>query len=169
MPTPSPATDNTAHTVLHGVWTGVTNTASQHPWLVVVLALLVLTALVRSVRVAIHSGPRDPVRRFTRTDKATLLARAGRRCEHHGWIGGRCASTEKLEADHVHPWSRGGSTHVGNGQILCHAHNRTKNASIPWDRSLRKLAVRRASYYPGEADRAVVRKIRRPANVSSSE
>jgi hypothetical protein len=53
--------------------------------------------------VAYPATSRDPIRRFDRGDKAELLRRAGRRCEHHGWISGRCKATEFLEADHVHP------------------------------------------------------------------
>jgi hypothetical protein len=56
--------------------------------------------------------------------------------------------TPLLETDHVHPWSRGGWTHVSNGQILCKRHNREKRASIPFGWQLRGLAKRRAAYYP---------------------
>jgi hypothetical protein len=146
---------------VHAVWTGITHALIQNPWLAVVLAVVVGSALVRSVRRAIHSGPRDPIRLFPRADKRILLERAGRRCEHHALIGGRCAATERLEADHVHPHSQGGWTHISNGQILCKRHNRTKSAGIPWNRSLRKLAERRAVYYPVGVDGTVCR--RRPA------
>lgn len=163
-PSSSPTPESPTHALLHGIWQGITQTASTHPWVLVVLGLIVLTGIVRSVRVAIHSGPRDPVRRFTRADKQLLLTWAGHRCEHHGWLTGRCRATEKLEADHVHPHSRGGWTNISNGQILCQQHNRAKNAGIPWDRSLRRLAERRSAYYPTSVDRAVVR--RRPRKVN---
>jgi hypothetical protein len=54
-------------------------------------------------RVIYRSSPRASTRRFSRAQKATILARAGGRCEHHAWILGRCNVTEALEADHVHP------------------------------------------------------------------
>ena len=160
MPTPAPqppAAANPLHAVLHGFWIGLEQTATRNPWIVAVVGLVLVTAIVRSARVAIHSGPRDPVRRFPRRDKAVLLARAGHRCEHHGLFG-RCMSTDRLEADHIHPHSRGGWTHVSNGQILCKGHNQAKRANIPWDRSLRKISERRASYYPQDADRTIVRR-----------
>lgn len=161
----SPPNPGTA--VLHGVIDGVHDTASQHPWLVVLLVALLIPGLVRSARVAMHTGPRDPVRRFTRADKQLLLTYAGNRCEHHGPFGHRCRATDRLEADHVHPHSRGGWTHLSNGQILCKAHNREKNAAIPWNRSLRRLAERRGSYYPESVERAVVR--RRPRRAAAPE
>ena len=87
MPTPAPASPNSpdpAGTMLHGIWSGLVGAAHQHPWLVAVVALMLLAGVVRSARVAIHTGPRDSVRCFTRVDKNTLLARAGHRCEHMG-------------------------------------------------------------------------------------
>jgi hypothetical protein len=170
MPTPSPspaATPNPAHIILDGFWRAATNLATHEPWIVALFALVLGVAMVRSARVAIHTGPRDPVRLFTRADKALLLARAGHRCEFHGVIGGRCRSVDRLEADHIHPWSRGGATHVSNGQILCQTHNRDKSAAIPWDRSLRKLAERRAMYYPQDADRTVVRRHSKRASAAA--
>jgi hypothetical protein len=124
-----------------------------------VLLLLAGTQLVHAV--AHPSTGRDPVRRFDRADKAELLRRAGGRCEHHGWPFGRCTATELLEADHVHPWSRGGWTHISNGQILCKRHNREKRATIPFNWQLRGLAKRRAAYYPPGQPGTVIR--RRPA------
>jgi hypothetical protein len=147
--------------IVHAVWSGITHLFVQSPWPAVILALAVSSALVRSARIAIHSSPHDPVRLFTRADKQILLERAGHRCEHHALIGGRCAARERLEADHVHPHSRGGWTHITNGQILCRSHNRAKSAGIPWNRSLRKLAERRAVYYPAGVNGTVRR--RRPA------
>jgi hypothetical protein len=161
MPTPAPPSPNSTNptgAMLHSVWNGFATEADQHPWLVPLVALVVLAAMVRAARVAIHSGPRDATRCFSRADKNVLLARAGNRCEHHGLFGGRCRSTERLEADHVHPWSRGGWTNVNNGQILCRSHNGAKSAAIPWDRSLRKLAERRAAYYPSGTERNVLRR-----------
>lgn len=156
-PAPSPSPTDIPGTVFHGIWNGITGAASQNPWLAVLAALLVISALVRSARVAIHTGPRDPVRCFPRRDKAALLAWAGHRCEHHGLFG-RCTSTDRLEADHIHPHSRGGWTHVSNGQILCKTHNQAKRANIPFDRSLRKISERRAAYYPTDADRTIIRR-----------
>ena len=32
----------------------------------------------------------------------------------------------EMEADHVTPWSKGGSTQAGNCEMLCKTHNRAK-------------------------------------------
>ncbi|HJQ43731.1 MAG TPA: HNH endonuclease signature motif containing protein [Jatrophihabitantaceae bacterium] len=122
----------------------------------------VVASIVRFAREIIHPrSRRDPVRRFCRADKAVILARAGNRCEHHGWLFGRCRATDRLEADHVHPHSRGGQTAIANGQALCRRHNREKRASVPFNRSLRTLAKRRAGYFPPAHDPTVVRYARR--------
>lgn len=167
MPSPAPSETNPMQIALHGVETAFGGLSSEHPLLLVALALIVVGIITRRARVLIHSGPRDRQRRFTRADKSALLALAGNRCEHHGLLTGRCRLTKDLEADHVHPWSRGGWTHMRNGQILCRAHNRTKRAAIPWNRTLRKLAERRATYYPTGAERTIVRRPPRRSRKSS--
>lgn len=165
-PPATPPTENPLHAFVHGFLTEIADVASRHPWVPVVLGLIVASTLVSSARKAIHDGPRDPVRCFSRSDKALLLAWSGHRCEHHGLFG-RCEATERLEADHIHPHSRGGWTRVSNGQILCRAHNRAKRANIPWDRSLRKMSERRAAYYPAGVHRAIVRRQPRQAKKAS--
>ena len=133
-----------AGAVWSGMWTAITHT----PWIGAVLALLVVGSVVGFARSVIHSGPKDPVRRFCRADKAIILSRAGGRCEYHGWLFGRCRVTEGLEADHVHPHSRGGWTHISNGQALCKRHNQQKRANVPFDVQLRRLEKRRLGYFP---------------------
>ena len=131
---------------------------SSSPWLAAVFALIVLRALTRTVRSVIHGGhPKDPVRLFSGPARAEIFARAGRRCEQHSWLVGRCRETRRLQADHVHPHSRGGATAVQNGQALCGRHNSRKAASVPWDWQLARLARRRDSYFPAGIPRHVVR------------
>ncbi len=96
-----------------------------------------------------------------------VVNRSGHRCEHHPVVGGRCRATEDLQADHVHPHSRGGATAVENAQALCRRHNKRKSARVPWDWQLRRLAHRRAAYFPPGAPTAVVRRPQRPAEVTS--
>src|SRR3954464_606299 len=130
--------------VAHGAWRAIT----QSPWLGALLAVLIVSGVVRFVRDIVHSGhPKDAVRRFSHADRRVIFARAGGRCEHHFPIFGRCRTTTGLEADHVHPYSRGGWTSVSNGQALCRRHNREKSARVPWDWQLDKLAKRRATYF----------------------
>ncbi|MGY1653410.1 HNH endonuclease [Geodermatophilus sp. SYSU D01119] len=124
--------------------------------------------VVGVARAVVHGRhPRDPVRRFSRTDRRAVLDRAGHRCEHHSLVEGRCRATEDLQADHVHPHSRGGATAVENAQALCRRHNERKSARVPWDRELRRLAHRRAAYFPPGVPTAVVRRPQRPAEVTS--
>jgi hypothetical protein len=155
--------------MLHGIWQGFVSAVSASPWLGVILVIAVAGGVVRFVRSVIHSGPRDPVRRFSRADKAAIVGRAGGRCEHHGWLFGRCRETERLEADHVHPHSRGGWTNIANGQALCRRHNREKRASVPFNFQLRGLEKRRAAYYPTGVPGAVVRRDRAAGRAASDQ
>jgi HNH endonuclease. len=147
-----------ASQVLHSVWSGIWSAASASPWLAALLALVVVGSIVRGVRFVIHSGPRDPVRRFPTSFKREIVRRAGGRCEHHSLLFGRCRSTRDLEADHVHPHSRGGWTNIANGQALCRRHNRLKRASVPFGFQLRALERRRARYFPSGVGGAVIRR-----------
>jgi hypothetical protein len=159
-PTPSPtAPANPTSTIVHAVWTGLWGAITSSPLVAIFFGLAAAGAIVGFVRSIIHGGnPRDPIRRFSRTDKAEILRRAGGRCEHHGWLLGRCRATQTLEADHVHPWSRGGQTAVLNGQALCKRHNREKRATIPYGWQLRALDKRRAAYFPPAVSAAVMRR-----------
>jgi 5-methylcytosine-specific restriction endonuclease McrA len=139
------------------VWSGVWSMVTHSPWIGVVLALVAVTSLGRFGRSVIHSGPKDPVRRFSRADKAVILFRAGGRCEYHGSLFGRCRVTEGLEADHVHPHSRGGWTRISNGQALCKRHNRQKRATVPFDIQLRSLEKRRLGYFPEGTSGSIMR------------
>jgi hypothetical protein len=151
--------------ILRALWSGL----SASPITLLMLALLVVLALLRSVRAARWVLlPRDPLRRFTRADKALILARAGGRCEHHGLLDGRCRVTDRLEADHIHPHSRGGRTSLNNGQALCTRHNRRKSARVPYGWQLDRLATRRADYYPPGISTTVIRPSRRRATAGSA-
>ena len=156
-PPPTPATFD-AKALLAGIAHGFATAIAHSPWLGVVLAVVVLTVAVRFVRGIVHSGhPKDAVRRFSQPDRRVIFARAGNQCEHHFPIFGRCRTTSGLEADHVHPHSRGGWTSISNGQALCQRHNREKSARVPWNRQLNNLAKRRATYFLPGHDPVVVR------------
>jgi hypothetical protein len=162
IPAPSPPTPaNQLTTVWHSVWGGIWQAATSSPLVAVMLSLALIVAVASVVRGVIHGpGTGDPIRRFSRGDKAVLLARAGGRCERHGWITGRCDATEGLEADHIHPHSRGGQTAIANGQALCRRHNRAKRATVPFGWELKSLEKRRARYYPPDVSGAVSRRAR---------
>jgi hypothetical protein len=128
------------------------------PWLVGLLVLLAIGKLVQLGRAVVHGGHgRDPRRTFSRAEKVALLERAGHRCEHHSWLLGRWRETRALQADHVHPHSRGGATDVANGQALCRRHNRRKAARVPWGWELARLERRRHAYFHPGSVAAVVR------------
>ena len=131
---------------------------SSSPWLAAVFVLILLRALTRTVRSVIHGGHgKDPLRRFSGPARAEIFARAGHRCEQHSWLVGRCRQTQRLQADHVHPHSRGGVTAVQNGQALCERHNTRKAANVPWNWQLARLARRREGYFPAGPPRQVTR------------
>ncbi len=61
-------------------------------------------------------------RRFSSKQRLALAVLARFKCE-------RCGKPlDTFEADHVHPWCKGGETHVRNGQALCKACNRLKGS-----------------------------------------
>jgi hypothetical protein len=124
-----------------------------------VLAAGILGRVFRAIRWApITTAPKDPQRRFSGSERAVIMARAGGRCEFHGLLGGRCCQTERLHADRVHPHSRGGSTTVANGQVLCSRHNKEKAARIPFEWELRRIEKRRRTYFPQGMSGTVVRR-----------
>lgn len=127
-------------------------------WLVGLLVLLAIGKLVQLGRAIVHGRhPQDPRRRFSGRERAVILARAGGRCEAHAWLLGRCRQTGGLQADQVHPHSRGGATSVENSQALCAWRNRRKSARVPWNWELARLERRRRAYVPPDVGTTVVR------------
>jgi hypothetical protein len=170
-PTPPPAsmTDLVGTifgSVAHGLWLA----ATASPWTGAVFGLLVVMVMARVYRsirwASIANAGLDPLRRFSHLDRAAVMSRAGGRCERHGLLFGRCKVTERLHADHIHPHSKGGSTTVANGQVLCSQHNKQKAAKIPFNWELRRLEKQRASYFPADTSGAVVRRASRKATGS---
>lgn len=94
------------------------------------VVLFVIGAAVADLRRRWRARWVDTVRRFPKALKDAGLARAGGRCEHKHPLWFRCSSTERLHADHIIPWSKGGETSWENLQILCAKHNRAKSAWI---------------------------------------
>jgi 5-methylcytosine-specific restriction endonuclease McrA len=73
----------------------------------------------------------DPQRNFTKDIKDELY-RKSPRCAHVSDDGTRCSETSynKLEVDHILPWSKGGRTSLDNAQLLCNSHNTSKGNRI---------------------------------------
>ena len=108
--------------------------------LVAVLGVLTLGFILRYER-----RRRDRQRLFTWAQKQTLIAQAAGRCEHKLPLWRRC-SAAGVEADHIIPWSRGGTTRLENGQLLCRRHNRRKSNYVPTTLYLWRLERRRRKY-----------------------
>jgi hypothetical protein len=73
----------------------------------------------------------DPRRFFDDSEKQLVADRDGRRCAHKDEAtGSQCSETSynKLQVDHIKPWSKGGRTDVTNAQLLCAQHNGGKGA-----------------------------------------
>jgi hypothetical protein len=102
----------------------------------IVLAFLArsgLLAYVIAVTLAWYGTrrPRRPVgvgqrnsRAIQQSVRIEVAARDGARCCY-------CGSTEKLQFDHIIPYSAGGLATVDNIQLLCGPCNRRKGASLP--------------------------------------
>lgn len=69
--------------------------------------------------------PKDPTRAFTRDQRLVIWRRDGESCQECG----RPVAFEEMQADHVLPHARGGTTVVENGQSLCGECNRRKGGT----------------------------------------
>ena len=67
----------------------------------------------------------DNQRDFTKKQRQEIEDRDGCVCKHDG-----CNVTEGLQVDHIKPWSKGGKTHIDNGQLLCSEHNLKKTDTM---------------------------------------
>lgn len=172
-PSPAPSADivGTFPQAFQSAFHQLLTTAMSSPVIMVLICVAAAIMLVRLYRrlrwAALRMAEKDRRRRFTGPDRVAILARAGDRCEYHGWIGGRCTATTKLHVDHIHPYSRGGSTTPGNAQVLCSRHNKEKSNRVPYNWQLRALEKRRLSYFPEGSNRTVVRRAR--AHVTAAE
>ena len=103
------------------------NGVPVHPRLAIgALATGTLRRLVFGADNAIINLGRS-VRTFPRHLRQALLVQGRGRC----CAPGCDAPVAWLEADHIHPWSRGGPTDIRNGQSLCGPHNRIKRDHGP--------------------------------------
>src|SRR5262245_59138986 len=74
----------------------------------------------------VKPGPaRDPRRRYNKSEHIALYLASDGNCSHCGQELG-----PGWHADHIDPWSVGGSTNVINGQALCAHCNLRKRASM---------------------------------------
>jgi hypothetical protein len=149
-------------TILHSLWHGLWLEMTSSPWTAALFSLAAIGVLVSVFRricwLPLTAAARDPIRRFVGAERAVILHWAGNRCERRGLLTGRCRQTTNLHVDHVHPHSRGGSTSVGNSQVLCSGHNKQKAARIPYNWVLRRLEKQRQWYFPPGTSGRVIRR-----------
>lgn len=89
--------------------------------LIVNAAELMATDAVRSKVVRTrYTEEREPISELTRV---LVLRRSKYRCD---W----CASPERLEIDHIVPWSAGGSNEIENLRTLCHDCNTKRSNRV---------------------------------------
>ena len=67
-----------------------------------------------------QARPGQGPRLFTGRVREYILRRDGYKCTN-------CGSTQRLEVDHIIPYSKGGKTVPSNGKTLCHICNQLKS------------------------------------------
>ncbi|MFI8778082.1 HNH endonuclease [Brachybacterium paraconglomeratum] len=120
---------------------------TQHPWLLVPVAVTLLAGVVLASPAGGACESRDPRRGFTVAERREAFERAGHRCEHKALLWHRCTNTP-TQGDHIFPWSRGGRTAMSNQQALCPFHNSRKSGTVPTRMYILRLQWRRRRYFP---------------------
>jgi hypothetical protein len=125
----------------------LTNLAATNPTMLMVAgAFIVMVVLIRVVARS-RPVPKDPSRLFSANQRAEGFARAGGRCELEGWGFTRCRRPAS-HGDHHYPWSRGGSTSMGNFVAACAKCNTSKGAKVPGFFTTLRMQARRRRYFP---------------------
>ena len=83
----------------------------------------------------------------------------GRWCGRAGGEKAYIQDWEKMEVDHIVPWSQGGSDALWNLQPLCKSCNRTKSNNMTFKDNLK--ATKNAIFHPGAALAVPVKKAAR--------
>ena len=92
-------------------------------------------AQVRSNFIRINPG----VRRFGKKGFWYRCAHCGKWCGRPGNDNVKIRLDERMEVDHIRPWSQGGSDSLYNLQALCHNCNRRKSANPTVTDSLKMI------------------------------
>lgn len=72
---------------------------------------------------------KDGQRLFTHEQRMAIFRRDGGSCQVRIKCDGAKCAWDAWEADHKHPWSKGGKTVVANGQVACLACNSAKGGT----------------------------------------
>lgn len=94
--------------------------------------------LYKAIKHKTYENHKEDWYRWTRERRARLLSADGSYTKQEwkdllGFYGGKClscGSTDRVEADHVIPLSRGGSNYIDNIQPLCRICNASKSDKI---------------------------------------
>lgn len=125
----------------------LTSLAQTNPTLLLIAGAFVgLVVLIRVVG-RNRPAPKDPTRVFSAAQRAEGFARAGGRCELDGWWLTRCRRPAS-HGDHHYPWSKGGSTSMGNFVAACAKCNMSKGAKVPGFFTTLRMQARRRRYFP---------------------
>lgn len=138
LPTASEAT-----TWLTGV---LTNAVTENPLLLAVAGFFALVAVIHRVN-SNRKKPTDPSRLFSAIQRIEGFARAGGRCELEILPFIRCRR-DAHHGDHFLPWSKGGSTSMGNFVAACARCNTSKGSKVPTAFATFRLEMRRRRYFP---------------------
>ena len=120
--------------------------AVEHPVLLAIAAFIVLVSLIHRVQRS-RKKPTDPTRLFSAAQRVEGFARAGNRCELETIPFVRCRR-DAHHGDHFMPWSKGGSTSMGNFVAACAKCNTSKGSKVPTGFATFRLELRRRHYFP---------------------
>lgn len=120
--------------------------AAENPLLLAVAGFIALVAIVHRAN-RNRKKPTDPSRLFSPAQRTEGFARAGNRCELELIPFIRCRR-KAHHGDHFLPWSKGGSTSMGNFVAACARCNTSKGSKVPTAFATFRLEMRRRHYFP---------------------
>lgn len=120
--------------------------AIEHPVLLAIAGLVIVISVISRFQ-RNRKKPTDPTRLFSAVQRTEGFARAGNRCELEVIPFVRCRRAAH-HGDHFLPWSKGGSTTMGNFVAACAKCNTSKGSKVPTGFATFRLEMRRRNYFP---------------------
>jgi hypothetical protein len=146
MTSPTAITD-TLTAFVEGLTTQMAALATANPVPFLAIASFIVLVYVSRAIARNRPAPTDPSRLFSAVQRAEGFARADGQCEMDGVFFMRCKD-KAHHGDHHFPWSKGGSTSMGNFVAACARHNTSKGAKIPTSWQTFRMEARRRKYFP---------------------